>query len=62
MPWRKRFAQASIKSTQVGAGPYFDDFEKFVEEWGQEMTHLQAHRDAARTDRAFAPVAASATW
>jgi len=49
-PWRERFAQASIGSTRVAAGPYLDDFEKFVEEWGREMTHLQAHRDAARSD------------
>lgn len=50
MPWRERFAQASIGSTRVATGPYFDDLEKFVEEWGREMTHLQAHRDAARSD------------
>lgn len=50
MPWRERFAQASIGSTRVATGPYFDDFEKFVEEWGRERTHLQAHRDAASSD------------
>lgn len=50
MPWRERFAQASIGSTRVAAAPYLDDFEKFVEEWGREMAHLQAHRDAARSD------------
>lgn len=50
MPWRERFAQASVGSTRVAAGPYFDDFEKFVEEWEREMTHLQAHRDAASSD------------
>lgn len=50
MPWRERFAQASIGSTRVAAGPYLDDLEKFVEEWGREMTHLQAHRNAASSD------------
>lgn len=50
MPWRDRFAQASIGSTRVAAGPYFDDFEKFVEEWEREMTQLKSHRDASRSD------------
>lgn len=52
MPWRERFAQANIGSTRVAAGPYFDDLEKFVEEWGREMAHLQAHRDATSADGA----------
>lgn len=50
MPWRERFAQASVGSTRVAAGPYLDDLEKFVEEWGREMTYLQAHRDAASSE------------
>lgn len=50
MPWRERFAQASVGSTRVAMGPYLDDLEKFVDEWEREMIYLQSHRDAARSD------------
>lgn len=52
MPWRERFAQASIGSTRVAAGPYLDDLQRFVEAWGREMAHLPGHRDAISADGA----------
>lgn len=43
-PWLERFTEASVGSTRVKAGPYFDDLEKFVGEWEKEMTFLMMHR------------------
>ncbi|OAS08552.1 MULTISPECIES: hypothetical protein [Pseudomonas] len=48
-PWRERFAQASIGSTRLAAGPYRSDLEKFVEEWEREVIHIRAHRHAMRS-------------
>lgn len=49
VPWRERFAQASVGSTRLAAGPYLSDLEKFADEWEREMIHRQAHRDAVRS-------------
>jgi hypothetical protein len=46
LPWRERFLHASLGSTRVAEGPYAHDWEKFLDEWEQEMQHLQNHRDA----------------
>ncbi|MDD1984801.1 hypothetical protein NP546_25315 [Pseudomonas asiatica] len=49
-PWRERFAQASVGSTRLAAGPYLHDLEKFVDEWEKEMRHLETHRQALHRD------------
>lgn len=45
-PWRERFIQASIGSTRIADGLYATDWERFIDEWGREMQHLQNHRVA----------------
>lgn len=45
-PWRERFLQASIGSTRVEAGPFLNDFEKFINLWTQENQRLEAYRSA----------------
>ncbi|XVJ50137.1 hypothetical protein ACDZ94_24505 (plasmid) [Pseudomonas sp. UBT] len=45
-PWRERFLQASIGSTRVEAGPFLNDFEKFINLWAQENQRLEAYRSA----------------
>ncbi|WP_145254316.1 hypothetical protein [Pseudomonas sp. DE0157] len=50
-PWRERFAQASVGSTRLAAGPYLHDLEKFVDEWELEMKHLRAHREAMSSNQ-----------
>lgn len=45
-PWRERFLQASIGSTRIAEGLYAIDWERFIDEWGREMQHLQNHRVA----------------
>lgn len=45
-PWRERFLQASIGSTRVEAGPFLNDFEKFINLWVQENQRLEAYRSA----------------
>jgi len=45
-PWRERFLQASIGSTRVEAGPFLNDFEKFINLWKQENQRLEAYRSS----------------
>lgn len=47
-PWRERFAQASIGSTRLAAGPYLSDPQKFVDDWEAEMIHLRDHQNAMK--------------
>lgn len=48
-PWRERFQQASVGSTQLPEGPYALDWKNFLVEWEREMQHLQHHRYARAT-------------
>lgn len=44
-PWRERFGQASTGSTRLKEGSYSRDWLRFLSLWGQEMAHLQQHRN-----------------
>lgn len=39
-------AGGSIGSTRLADAPYASAWEKFLDEWGSEMHHLQNHRAA----------------
>jgi len=45
-PWRERFLCASVGSTRVPEGPYAHDWDRFLDEWQDEMRLLAKHRAA----------------
>lgn len=45
-PWRERFLRASVGSTRVPEGPYAHDWDRFLDEWQNEMRLLEKHRAA----------------
>jgi hypothetical protein len=45
-PWRERFLCASVGSTRVPEGPYAHDWDRFLDEWQDEMRLLATQRAA----------------
>lgn len=45
-PWRERFLRASAGSTRVPEGAYAHDWDRFLDEWQDEMRLLAKHRAA----------------
>lgn len=46
-PWRERFLCACVESTRVSEGSYAPDWDKFFNEWRNEMRLLERHRAGA---------------
>lgn len=45
-PWCERFLRASVGSTRVPEGTYAHDWDRFLDEWQDEMRLLAKHRAA----------------